>query len=335
MAERGHSVRDNEGVMSNLNFLGTTWFIIAVACGACAGSEEPDDVVADAGRDPDLGRGTDERLDASAAHDAAHDASRALREDAAKQSDELHRDGSAEPLATRKPKCVKQGRELLMIGDSYLSWPSHTFPTDMIAVSGQTWRMKAEGGYSLATGGLGLIPSEYDHAMSEDSHAHTVLMDGGGNDILVSFNPEVELVCKDIGSSKSPACQKVIHDALEAAGAMFDRMAAAGIRDVVYFFYPHIPEGRLLGGPHPNEILDYALPLVHSFCDGAATRTSGRLRCHFIDMIPVFAGQDPSVWFNLDIHPTPVASKAMAKKVWEVMTERCVGQEAKMGCCEP
>jgi hypothetical protein len=138
----------------------------------------------------------------------------------------------------------------------------------------------------------------------------------------------------------------IVQVAIDAAGALMDRAAAKGIRDVVYFFYPHIPEGRLIGGPKPNEILDYALPLVEKFCNGALERTKGKLRCTFINMIPTFEGHTPDMpgssvqagsdadWFNDDIHPNSKGSQAMVNKVWEVMQAKCIGQKDK-DCCEP
>jgi hypothetical protein len=247
---------------------------------------------------------------------------------------------AGQALPSLKPKCVQKDSQVIVIGDSYINWPSHTFPQDMANESGQNWRMEAIGGMSMATGGVGgplgeYIPNQFDDAIASDPDAHTVLMDGGGNDVLVGWtaNPDIEQ-CKDTGSSQLAVCQKVVSDAIAAADKLLNRMAAAGIRDVVYFFYPHIPEGRSIGGPHPNEILDYALPMVRDFCNGAADRTDGKLRCHFIDMIPVFEGHNPE-WFNSDIHENSDGSKAMAKKVWEVMTDACVAQKAgTVTCCE-
>jgi hypothetical protein len=51
-------------------------------------------------------------------------------------------------------------------------------------------------------------------------------------------------------------------------------------------------------------------------------------------MVPVFEGHNPE-WFNEDIHPNPDGSKAMAKAIWEKMTELCIGQKESSGCCEP
>ncbi len=239
-----------------------------------------------------------------------------------------------------KPKCVQKDSQVIVIGDSYINWLSHTFTQDIVDVSGQNWRMQAIGGMSMATGGAGyplgiFIPNQFDDAIAADPDAHTVLMDGGGNDVLVGWiaNAEIEK-CKDTGSSQLPVCQKVVTDALAAADALMGRMLTAGIRDVVYFFYPHIPEGRPIGGPHPNEMLDYALPQIRDFCDGIKGKTDGALRCHFIDMVPVFENHNPE-WFNEDIHPNSEGSKAMAKVIWERMSAACIGQKVGASCCEP
>jgi hypothetical protein len=235
---------------------------------------------------------------------------------------------------------MKKDSQLIVIGDSFINWISHTFPDDIVKESGQKWRMQAIGGMSMATGGAGypfgiFIPNQFDDAIKADPDAHTVLMDGGGNDVLVGTIQDGEIEkCKETGSSKLPVCHMVVDRALAAAEQLMVRAVDAGIRDVVYFFYPHIPDGRDIGGPHPNEMLDYALPRVKDFCDTRIEASGGALRCTFIDMIPVFEGHNPE-WFNGDIHPNSDGSKAMAKEVWSVMKAKCIGQKEDSGCCDP
>lgn len=232
-----------------------------------------------------------------------------------------------------KPKCMKKDSQLIIIGDSYINWPlTHSFPEDMAAASGQRWRMHAVGGYSMATGGTGLIPPTFDSAIRMDADAHTVLMDGGGNDLLLG---DVARQCRDDKAPTIAACKKIITDALAAAEKLMKRMGDAGIRDVIYFFYPHVPKNTALGGPDPNHMLDYALPMVRDFCESASTLTDGKLRCTFVDMVPVFDGKPESQWFFPgDIHPTSVGSKAMAQEIWKVMTEKCIAQKGPKDCCE-
>ena len=240
---------------------------------------------------------------------------------------------AALPSERPKPKCVKKDSQVIVIGDSYINWVSHTFPQDIVRESGQMWRMEAVGGYAMATGGTGLIPASFDESIRRDPDAHTVLMDGGGNDVLIGDSMRL---CRDDKAPTVPFCQKLLDDALAAADKLLDRAAAAGIRDVVYFFYPHVPKNTLLGGPDPNHMLDYSLPKVRDLCEQAEERTDGKLRCYFVDMVPVFAGKPESEWFFPgDIHPTSVGSQAMAKAVWSNMKEHCVAQKAESGCCEP
>jgi hypothetical protein len=235
--------------------------------------------------------------------------------------------------AKPKPFCMKKDSQLIVIGDSYINWISHNFPDDIAMQSGQHWRMEAVGGTSMGSGGIGRIPPQFDDSIASDPDAHTVLMDGGGNDVLV---PDLTLdpfgACTNTGSSKNMSCQTIVKMAIDAADQLMNNMASKGIRDVIYFFYPHVPANTILTGDNPDEILDYALPMVKSFCDGAEQRTGGKLRCTFIDLVPLFEGHND--WYNEDIHPNGMGSAAMAKKIWEVMSDKCIGQKGPKDCCE-
>ena len=234
-----------------------------------------------------------------------------------------------------KPKCVKTASQVMIIGDSYINWITHTFGDDMAKeAGGQRWRMEAVGGYSMGSGGIGLIPVEYDESIAKDPDCHTILMDGGGNDVLVAdsdIDPNRD--CLTAQSPMLPQCQTIIDKAIAAADALLRKASVAGIRDVVYFFYPHVPMGTLLGGESPNAVLDFAAPQVRKFCDGVEAETQGKTRCTFIDMVPVFQGHDD--WFvDGDIHENSMGSVAMAAKIWSVMKDKCIAQPASSGCCE-
>ncbi|MDB4986349.1 MAG: hypothetical protein JWN04_1527 [Myxococcaceae bacterium] len=249
-----------------------------------------------------------------------------------------HDDAAVSPPSSNAGRCVKKPSEVMIVGDSYINWPTHTLPAELDKASGQTgWRMNAIGGASMATGGIAtLVPQQFEGSYALDMDVHTVVMDGGGNDVLLAdatLDPAGD--CK--GSTMSPTmpnCQKIVQTATDALGKLFVRMAGVGIRDVTYFYYPHVPEGTLLGGAHPNVINDYSRPKFKDVCDKAAVATSGKLRCHFVDMVPVFQGHD-DWFFPGDIHPTSAASPAMAAAIWKVMKDNCVGQLPTSGCCVP
>jgi hypothetical protein len=250
------------------------------------------------------------------------------------------KDGSADAPGDgdiTRPPCMKSPSQVVVLGDSYINWISHTFPADLVRESGVTYRMYAVGAAAMATGGLSLIPPQFDQAVAADPNIIAAIMDGGGNDILVADTAQFPqgADCKQLATSPTiPDCQKIVERAVDKAVELMDTAAAKGVKDVVYFFYPHVPEGTLIGGAHPNAILDYALPKVKATCDGAMARTGGRLTCHFLDLIPVF-DQHPDYFAFTDIHPNSTGSQAMAKAVWAVMKNACIAQPASSGCCAP
>jgi hypothetical protein len=236
-----------------------------------------------------------------------------------------------------RPPCMKSPNQVVVLGDSYVNWISHTFPADLTREAGVTYRMYAVGAAAMATGGLSLIPPQFDQAVTADPNIIAVVMDGGGNDILVADTAQFPqgAQCKESATSPMiPDCQKIVDRAVSKSIELMDTAAAKGVKDVIYFYYPHVPEGTLVGGAHPNAILDYALPLVRATCDGARVRTGGRMNCHFLDLIPVF-DQHPEYFAFTDIHPNPTGSQAMAKAVWAVMKNACIAQPASSGCCTP
>jgi hypothetical protein len=233
-----------------------------------------------------------------------------------------------------RPPCMKNPRQVIAIGDSYMNWVSHTFPQDLDAAAGVTFRPTyAIGAYGMGSGGIGLIPTQFDTALAQDKDIIAVVMDGGGNDVLVPALGRPD--CKNMADAGSVAgCQQIVTDALAAAETLMNKMVAAGVRDVIYFFYPHVPEPTPIGGSHPNAMLDYALPKVKAFCDGVSAKTQGKGNCWFLDTVPLFAGH-PEYFVAGDIHENSTGSKVIAKAIVDTMKSKCVAQPVSSGCCKP
>jgi hypothetical protein len=243
--------------------------------------------------------------------------------------------GGGAGTAARKPACRTQSSQIVLIGDSYVNWITHTFPDDFNEVVGETVRNYAVGGYSMASGGIGLIPPELDQAITEDPDIIAVVMDGGGNDILIPDTlqfPQGGDCKNDPKSASTPDCQAIVKLAIDTAVECMDRLVEAGIPDVIYFFYPRVPSSWL--AEDPNGILEYALPLAKEACDTAFTRTKGKLTCRFVDLIPVFEGH-PEYFAEADLHENSEGSAAMAKAIWKVMVDNCIAQPESSGCCTP
>jgi hypothetical protein len=171
---------------------------------------------------------------------------------------------------------MKNPNQVISMGDSYMNWGTHTFPQDLNDAAGVTFRPTyAVGGFSMGSGGIGLIPPLFDTALSQDKDIIAVVLDGGGNDLLIPAIGRPD--CKNMAdAATTPGCQAIVTDALAAVSALTQKIAAAGVHDVIYYFYPRVPTPTVLGGTHPNVMLDYALPKTKAFCDGVVTETQGK-----------------------------------------------------------
>jgi len=253
-----------------------------------------------------------------------------------------------DPVDTVRPPCMSDPRQVMVAGDSYVNWVSHTFPQDLASQFGNgatgVWdvpytlggRLYAVGGWSMGSGGIGHIPDQLGYAVTDDPDIIAAVMTGGGNDFLVS-SPEWPGGGECRNNPNSPpeqVCQDIINTAIDAARQLMKDSADAGIQDVVYFFYPNIPAPTLLGGSYPNVLLDWAYPKAQALCDEAEAETAGRLRCHFVDMRPVFEGH-PEYFVAGDVHENAMGSAAMAKVIVQVMKDNCIAQPASSGCCAP
>jgi hypothetical protein len=236
------------------------------------------------------------------------------------------------------PPCVTKGTQGAFIGDSYITGalsPALQATLDPIlmmngAVGG--YINDAVAGTSMGSGGIALIPPQFDTALATSKDIRLVIVDGGGNDILL---PAMGNCKNEMGSSKDPVCQMIVETGRAAAKTLMLHMADSGVKDAIYFFYPHIPPGSVLGGTNPNEMLDYAAPLVKMDCDATLATTGGRMACHFIDLRGPYGDAPYSNIGGDGVHPTQSGQTISATQIWNVMKSSCLGQPVSSGCCKP
>jgi hypothetical protein len=244
------------------------------------------------------------------------------------------------------PPCITDpASEAFILGDSYVTgFASPALQPSLAAIipSIGQYGNYAGAGCSMASGGVctglyGNVPQQFQTAIAAHPNAKFVIMDGGGNDILICDTvkyPGCNTLCAAAGSSTQKVCTDIVQAAIDTANNLLVSSAAAGIRDVIYFFYPHIPAKN--GGY--KEILDYAEPLAKAACDGAEAKTNGKMRCHFVDLVKPFAsafGDAAPSQFEavLQVHPLQPGVDLMAKTITDVMKNECLGQAS--GCCAP
>jgi lysophospholipase L1-like esterase len=207
--------------------------------------------------------------------------------------------------------CVRgavAANEVLLIGDAFFA-SSHqvtAYLEDLARSSGaissgdryrDNSRLTANG---LALGGNG-IADQYTSAAS-DAAVKVVIMNGGGADILLGSCDTPDAACPPIAAAASAA-----HD-------LFAKMAADGIDQVVYVFYPDPVDSDV------RAKMDALRPLIESACNNSP------VPCHWLDLRPTFAGQYAS-YIQVDgLNPTAAGSKASAAAIWQVMQEACIAQ---------
>jgi hypothetical protein len=145
------------------------------------------------------------------------------------------------------------------------------------------------------------ISAQYELARSE-APVHTVLMNGGETDAL-------QLTC---GESPNSSCPALIA-AADGAARLFAAMAADGVRDVVYFYYPEpFQQPAILAE------LRALRPLLRSACESAP------LACHFLDLRPAFEGHESEYYANDGLVFNEAGAAAAAKAVFELVQRRCI-----------
>ncbi len=248
--------------------------------------------------------------------------------------------GGAGGAPAAKPPCITDPSQGAIIGDSYVTGAASPAlqPALEALDPAATFQNYAVPGTSLASGGLlGFIPPQLTSAIGQQPNLKFMIMDGGGNDILICDQiqyPGCNTICDAPGAENQKVCTDIVAAAFTVAKQMMTTAANAGIKDVVYFFYPHIPDAN--GGF--KDILDYAAPLAEDLCNNTYTQTNGKLTCHFVDPRAAFAaagGDMNTANFAADgIHPSQTGQNIMAGLIWNKMKADCLDQPEGSACCE-
>jgi len=156
------------------------------------------------------------------------------------------------------------------------------------------------------------IQPQYQKAKEQDPDIKVVIMDGGGNDVLLGLAG-----CMIFDEPTSQPCQDAVNQSVEASNVLFEQMEADGITDLVFYFYPETPMAQGLSMPHSAT----HEPVIRENCENH----EGPMTCHFVSSLAAFEGDND--YFLADgIHPNDAGQQVIGDLVWDKMVEECVAQ---------
>lgn len=215
--------------------------------------------------------------------------------------------GDAGPIATdagvdpsdaggTKDQGVGDGQDVVLIGDSWMNLGLGVGIQQSVvkAAASKPYRRFGAPGTRMLDG---VIPSQYAAAKAENPNIKTVIMTGGGNDVLLT--PHVLADCLVLGA----ACKSQIDKVGDAYKKLTSDAAADGVADIVIVLYTR---GTLLG----PRVIDYIWTKMTPICD------SSPVRCHLLDPDKLGAGV---VKTRDGIHPTNAGYDLIGEGVYALM----------------
>jgi len=122
------------------------------------------------------------------------------------------------------------GKDVITIGDSWMLLVFSGIQESLVKVAMQPYRKYGFAGTQVLTGD---IPAQFDRAKSEDANIKTVVMTGGGNDILLSG---AGADCETGG----PNCTAQLDKVATTLDKLWKKMADSGVQDLVHVQYAAI-----------------------------------------------------------------------------------------------
>lgn len=255
---------------------------------ADAGSDKPRE---DAAKPPPTVDGSAD-TDGDAALDPSDAATDEGSSDASVASD------AAAPGEERADLGKGDGKDVVTIGDSWMLLLGTGIQESLTRVSGQPYRKYARPGTRLLDG---VIPGQYATAKRADPDIKTVVMTGGGNDIIQ--NSTLKSDCMRGGAM----CDEQVAKIRMRLAELWKEMSTDGVQDVIHVMYSKSAGSGVMNRDKHNEQMAEVCAAVPA-----------PLRCHLLNTDELIG---PSDMRGDGIHPTDSGYDKIGKAVFELMEE--------------
>jgi lysophospholipase L1-like esterase len=212
-----------------------------------------------------------------------------------------------------------QNNKVVMIGDSIFHL-SNEIAKNLETYSGEAYRQYYMSGAQMIGGTMTPVIKQYANAKADDPIIRTVIMDGGGNDILIN-NQEV---CS--GDTVSQECKDLIEPVFEAARTLFREMYNDGVQHMIYLgYYVVDPDGYMIGEAGLKGVTDYSAAKSKATCDELNVEF-GKTIGYYIDTRDAFIGHEKDYIISDGVHPSAAGSKVLADLIWNLMVAKNIEQ---------
>ena len=203
--------------------------------------------------------------------------------------------------------------DVITVGDSIFDLNGE-IQEELERRAGETFRDYTQSGAQLASGffgtpfGITSVTDQYSDARDANPNINTIVMDGGGNDVLIPASLGDPYGCRTHWWRWRPwsSCFSLIRRQYRNAVDLLNRMDRDGVDDVVWLGYYELPRS--------NANLTQALNAGNSWLKSACSNTSAS--CTFVDP----RGTVPaSQVIDDDVHPTIEGSRNLAGQIWPVL----------------
>jgi hypothetical protein len=216
--------------------------------------------------------------------------------------------GPAPDGGTQRPDLGEgDGNDVITIGDSWMSLGGGTgIQESLEKISKRNYRLLGVPGTKLLDE---VIPNQYKSAKTQDPDIKTVIMTGGGNDVLQ--DPLLLFgACADENFDSDPACKARIDEVANRLVALWAEMARDGVQDVVVIGYS--VKVMPLGLVATSKSVRYSDSKITPLCG----MVPAPLRCHSMNTDMAV----PDLTLSGDgIHPDAATYDKIGAAVWELM----------------
>ncbi|MCF8110451.1 MAG: SGNH/GDSL hydrolase family protein [Desulfobacteraceae bacterium] len=214
-----------------------------------------------------------------------------------------------EPDSLENKDCV------VMLGDSIFAL-SEDETRFLEELSGDSYRHYYVSGAQMTGGMVDTIPEQYETAIAEGP-IRTVVLDGGGNDVLIGAQAECST---EYGTELSQSCLQVLDEVSEETEALLERMKADGVQNIIWQGYYYTDNETLWQVADVSA--ERAIAEMEEF-----QANNPEINAIYVDPRPHFDKYQASSYTTMDgIHPTEGASETLANLLWDPMVVNNIEQ---------